>query len=314
MSNFQVTVLGCGSAAPTLRHYPSCQVVRYGNILMMVDCGEGAQVQMRRFGLPYAKLKHIFISHLHGDHFLGLPGLLSTMALHNVEGSVTVHTFAEGVDILKRIMALFCHETSFKIHYNVIDPGKTGVIWENATMQVETLPLYHRVPCVGFIFREKPKGRHINGPMAKFHNVPNYRMEALRAGEDFETPDGRIIPNSILTTDPTPARSYAYCSDTAYDTRVAEAVKSVDVIYHESTYADDNAAKARQRGHSTAREAAGIAALAGAKVLVMGHYSKTYTDNNVFRAEASEVFEQSYAVTEGTIIDVDALTVTNPRK
>ena len=150
MSYFNITILGCGSATPSTRHNPSAQAVRYRNKLMLVDCAEGTQLQMRRYGLSFAKVSDIFISHLHGDHFLGLPGLLSTMSLHNVEGTVTVHTFAEGADILKRLMNLFCRDHSFNIEYDIIDPENPGVVYEDGNITVTAFPLYHRVPCVGF--------------------------------------------------------------------------------------------------------------------------------------------------------------------
>lgn len=305
MSYFSVTILGCGSATPTLRHMPSCQAVRYHNKLMLVDCGEGAQLQMRRYGLSFAKVSDIFISHLHGDHFLGLPGLLSTMALHDVEGTVTVHTFAEGAEILRRLMNLFCRERSYKIEYNIIDPDANTVVYEDNNLRVTAFPLYHRVPCVGYRFDEKPKRPHIDGEAAKFFGVPHYLMNAIKDGADYERPDGTIVPNARLTRPADPAMSYAYCSDTAYDPRVAASLKGVDVVYHEATYGDDGAHKAAPRGHSTAREAGRTAAAAGAAKLVIGHYSKTVADEGVLAAEAAEEFTGIVIpATEGMVIDL----------
>ena len=305
MSYFNVTYLGCGSATPTLRHYPSAQVLAYRNKLMLIDCGEGTQLQMRRYGLSYAKVSDIFVSHLHGDHFLGLPGLLSTLALHDVEGCVTVHTFAEGVEILRRLMNMFCRERSYKLEYDIIDPNNPGVVYNDNNLIVTAFPLYHRVPCVGFRFDEKPKRRHIDGEAAKFFGVPHYLMNAVKSGADFVRSDGSVIPNSRLTTDPDRVASYAYCSDTAFDTRVADSVKGVDVLYHESTYGDDSAAKAGPRGHSTAREAGRIAAMAGATKLVLGHYSKRITDESILVAQAADVFDGPViAANEGLCIDI----------
>ena len=173
MAQFQINYLGCGSATPTLRHLPSCQVIDFRNNLMMVDCGEGAQLSMRKARLKYSRLSHIFLSHLHGDHCLGLPGLLSTMALTGKEGgTVTIHTFREGAEEFERIMRFFCRETPFDIRYNIISPGADDVIWESDTLQVRAFPLIHRVPTTGFIFREKPKLRHIIGDAVAFHQVP----------------------------------------------------------------------------------------------------------------------------------------------
>lgn len=305
MSYFNITILGCGSATPTTRHNPSAQAVRYRNKLMLVDCAEGTQLQMRRFGLSFAKVSDIFISHLHGDHFLGLPGLLSTMALHNVEGTVTVHTFAEGADLLRRTMDLFCRDRSYIIRYDIIDPSTPGIVYEDSNLVVSAFPLYHRVPCVGYLFREKPKRPHIDGEAVKFHGVPHYMMDAIKDGADFMRGDGTLIPNSWLVKGTDPSFSYAYCSDTAFDERVAESVRGVNVLYHEATYGDENACKAGARGHSTAREAGRIAELAGAGSLILGHYSKTIIDEAKLVAEAAEEFHGTViAANEGLQIDI----------
>ena len=303
MANFQINILGCGSATPSGRHMPSCQVIDFRDRLFMIDCGECAQLQMMKQRLKFSRLSHIFISHLHGDHFLGLPGLLSTLALHEKGGSLTIHTFAEGVRVLKEIMAVFCRETSYEINYNVIKVGR-DVIFEDHAIRVETFPLYHRVDCVGFKFIEQPKLRHLRGDMIKFFNIPVSRLQAIREGADFVTDDGRVIENSRLTTDADPSVSYAYCSDTMFDPRVAADVAGVDVLYHESTYADDNAHKAAPRGHSTAREAGRIAAMAGVGKLVLGHYSKSYDSDLPFAREAAVEFPNVITASEGMKIDL----------
>lgn len=303
MADFKVNILGCGSATPSLRHMPSCQVVDHRDRLMMVDCGEGAQLAMRRMRLKYSRLNNIFISHLHGDHCLGLPGLLSTMALHDIEGTVTVHTFAEGAELFERIINFFCRERSYDLRFNIIKP-EHAVIYEDKSLTVETFPLYHRVPCVGYIFREKPKLRHINREMVDFYKVPVAMMHSIKEGADFVLPDGTIIANEQLTTPAEPSRSYAYCSDTVYNPLVAEAVKGVDVVYHEATYTDGEAEKARQRGHSTAGEAAKIALEAGAKKLIIGHYSKSYADESGHIADACRIFPDTIAANEGLTIDI----------
>ncbi len=304
MSYFNVTILGCGSATPSLRHNPSAQAVCYRQKCMLIDCGEGTQLQLRRFGISFAKITDIFISHLHGDHFLGLPGLLSTMSLHGVEGTVTVHTFAEGADILRRLMDLFCRERTFRIVYDIIDPKNPGTVYEDDNLTVTAFPLYHRVPCVGYIFREKPKRRHIDGEAAKFYGVPAYAMNSLRDGADFVTADGTVIPNARLTKNPSAAMSYAYASDTTFNPAVAEAVQGVDVLFHEATYGDDGEPKAAPRGHSTARQAAEIARMAGVGQLVIGHYSKVITDSEVLADQAREVFPRVTAADEGPKIEL----------
>lgn len=304
MSYFSVTILGCGSATPTLRHNPSAQLLTYRQQTMLIDCGEGTQLQLRRYGCSFAKITHIFLSHLHGDHFLGLPGLLSTMALHDVGGTVTIHTFAEGAALIRNILDLVCRDRPYTLKFDIIDPKNPGIVYSDSQLEVEAFPLYHRVPCVGYIFREKPKKRHINGEAAKFYGVPHYAMESLREGADLVLPDGRVIANSLLTKDPDKAMSYAYCSDTTFDPRVAEAIHGVDVVYHEATYGDDMEHKAKPRGHSTARQAARIAAMAEASKLVIGHYSKTVESTDSLVAEATEEFPLVIAANEGLTIEL----------
>ncbi|MDE7410786.1 MAG: ribonuclease Z [Paramuribaculum sp.] len=303
MSDFTLNILGCGSAVPTPLHNPSSQVIDYRGKLMMIDCGEGAQSMMRRMHLPFSRLSRIFISHLHGDHCLGLPGLLSTLSLHEKTGTVVIHLPADGVDIMKRITDYFCRESTYEIIFEPI-PDDGGIIYETSSLIVKAFPLYHRVPCFGFQFSEKPKQRHLKGDMAKFYSLPISAINAVKNGEDYITPDGTVVPNEHLTTPPDPSRSYAYCSDTAFDTRVAEAVKGTHVIYHEATYDSSLADDARQRGHSTAAEAGQIAALAQAEMLVIGHYSKRYTNVDILVDDARTQFPNVIAAQEGLTIDI----------
>lgn len=305
MSNFSVTILGCGSAKPSLKHMPSAQAISYNGRVMLVDCGEGTQVQLSRYSIPFGKITDIFISHLHGDHFLGLPGLLATIALHSIEGVITLHITQEGADLIRTIMKVVCPTTTYQLHYNIIRPGECQTLVDAKTFTVEAFPLKHRVPCSGFIFREKPKQRHLNGELAKFYKVPHYLMNDLRDGADLVLPDGRIIDNKILTTDPTPAYSYAYCSDTEFVPALAEVLDGVSTIYHEATYGDDSEHKARSRGHSTARQAATIADKAHAKRLVIGHYSRSITNEEAIADEARQIFPNTIAAKEGLVIDID---------
>jgi ribonuclease Z len=265
---------------------------------MLIDCGEGAQLSIRKQRLKFSRLTDVFISHLHGDHFLGLPGLLSTLSLHEIGGCVRVHIFEQGAELLDKIMRIVCHETTFKIEYDILNP-EGGTIVDDDALTISTFPLYHGVPCVGFRFDEKPKQRHLRGDMIKFFNVPIRNIAAIKAGEDFITDDGTVIENKRLTTDADPSLSYAYCSDTMFDTRVAESVRGVHTLYHEATYVGDLEAQARRRAHSTARQAAEIARLAEAKQLILGHYSKRYFDMEQHLAEAKQVFENTIAADEG---------------
>lgn len=303
MAKFQVNILGCGSATPTALHNPSCQVIDFRDNLMMVDCAEGSQSMMRVMRLKFSRLSHIFISHMHGDHCFGLPGLLSTLALLGKTGTVTVHLPAEGLEIMKSYVEYFSRDADYELVWNPVSP-QGGVLLDTPSLTVEAFPLYHRIATTGFIFREKPKPRHLRGDMVKFLAIPPSRIAAIRAGEDYTAPDGRVYPNAALTSDPDRAVSYAYASDTMFDRRVAEAVRGVDVLYHEATYASNMHALARQRGHSTAGEAARIAAMAGVKQLVIGHYSKRYTDVEVLVDEARREFDFVTPANEGLKIDL----------
>lgn len=304
MSDFTLNILGCGSATPTHRHLPSAHALDFRGQVMMVDCGEGAQVQYRHMKLKFSRLNHIFISHLHGDHFLGLPGLLSTLALHDTGGHITVHTFAEGAEVLKHIMDVFCNDTPFTIDYDIIEPER-AVILDDKSLTVETIPLHHRVPTVGFVFREKLGLRHLRGEMVRFHEIPVAMLPRIKAGEDYVRPDGRVIANELLTTDPNPPASYAYLSDTAYFPGLARMVEGVETIYHESTYLADCAHLAAKRGHSTAAEAGMTARDAGAKRLILGHYSQRYDDDEAFVREAATTFDgEIIAAREGLKIDL----------
>ena len=304
MSDFNVTILGCGSAVPSMRHNPSSQVVRYGRNLFMIDCGEGTQLQLRRMKVSMSHLHHIFISHLHGDHFLGLPGLLSTLSLQDMTGEVHVYCFAQGIDLLRRILDVTSHGLSYQLILHPLDPDGGETVYEDSALTITTFRLYHYVDAVGFRFQEKPRQRTIRGDMVEFHQVPYYLRPRIKAGEDYVKEDGTVVPNSALTLDPPPSRSYAYCSDTLRDTRVADAVRGVTTLYHEATYGDDKQSSARSRGHSTAREAAEIARMADAGKLIIGHYSQTYTDTTPLVEQAREIFPNTIAADEGLSIDI----------
>lgn len=306
MDILELNILGCGSAKSTLQHLPSCQVLNVRGHLMMIDCGEGAQLEMQRRHLKFSRLKNIFISHLHGDHCFGLLGLLSTMALHNIGGTVTVHIFKDGAELFGRMLDFFCRDRSYDLRFNIIDTHK-AVIYEDNAITVTSFPVTHRVPCVGFLFQEKPKLRHINSWACQQRQVPHHAMYSLQQGKDYVSPSGVVIPNSELTTDADRSISYAYCADTKYSKRVINAVKGVDWIYHEATYGEANLKDATKRYHSTARQAAMVAREAGAKRLLLGHYSSRYKDISLLEREAQAEFPNTIAATEGMKINLSNL-------
>lgn len=299
----KIHTLGCGSAKPTLYHQPSSTVVEHHNNLYMVDCGEGAQTSFLRARLNRNRLSNIFLTHLHGDHVFGLPGLLSTMELAGTRGSITIHTFEDGKEILSRIMSYFSRNSGIEIRYNVIS-AEDAVIFENSTLRVRTVKLRHSIPAVGFIFEEKTGLRHLNREMCDFYGVPISRFNLIRAGANFETPDGRLIDNSRLTFDPTPAKSYAHISDTAYIPELAAKIEGVNLLFHETTYLESNLAEAVARGHSTARQAAMVARDAHAGALLTGHYSSRYHDDTLFLKEAEEIFPNVILNREGLTTEV----------
>lgn len=256
-------------------------------------------------GLKYSRLSHIFISHLHGDHLFGLPGLLSTMGLHQTGGTVTIHIFKEGARLMKEWTDYFCAQSPFEIIYDELNPGERRVIYEDNGLTIRTFPLYHRVACTGFLFEEKPKLRHLKGEMVKFHNIPVSLLQGIKEGADFTTESGIVIPNQALTTDPEPQMSYAYCSDTMPNSRMIRDLEGVKTIYHEATYDDTLAALAAERGHSTSVQAARTALAAGAEKLILGHFSKRYVNGEqIILDQAREIFPASILANEGMQIDL----------
>lgn len=303
MPDFRIHTLGCGSAKPTLRHQPSSTVVDHHGNLFMVDCGEGAQIAAQRFRLNMNRLRHIFLTHLHGDHVLGLPGLISTLGLAGGGGHITIHTFNDGKKIFEEIFGFFSRDLPIEVEFNVIRPEE-AVVFENSSLTVRTVPLRHRIPAVGYVFEEKEKQRHINREMCDFHKVPVSLMRNIKAGADFTRPDGTVVSNRILTTDPDPRRSYAHISDTVFLPSLAGKIGQVDLLFHETTYLDTHTKEAKSRGHSTAREAGRMAMLCGAKRLLTGHYSSRYRDDEAFRREALEEFPEVILNHEGLTVEI----------
>ena len=304
MEPFRVHILGCGSALPTLRHYPSAQVVELRDKLFMVDCGEGVQMQMRRLRIHFAKISSVFISHLHGDHCFGLIGMISTFGL--LGRTAKLHIYAEERlnDMLQQQMNLFCHDLGYEVVFHPIDPFSSNVIYDDRSLTVETIPLTHRLPTCGFLFREKPTLPHIRRDMIDFYQIPTSQILNIKNGADWTTADGELIPNARLVTPAAPPRSYAYCSDTRYMPDLHQQLKGVSTLYHESTYGDDNLQMAEKYYHSTARQAAMVARDAGVGQLILGHYSSRYNDERVLLDEAREVFADVRLANELDVIDV----------
>ena len=304
MEPFRVHILGCGSALPTLKHFPSMQVVECRGKLFMVDCGEGAQLQLRRSGLSFQKLGHVFISHLHGDHCFGLIGMISTFGL--LGRTSTLHIYAPEAleNMLFSQIAMYCYDLSYQVEFHAVDTTRHQVIFEDRSLQVESIPLEHRMPTCGFLFREKPSLPHIRREMIDFYGIPVSQINNIKAGADWTTADGDVVPNERLTTPADPPRAYAYCSDTRYMPELYKHLKGVNTLYHESTYANDNQLMAAKYCHSTAEQAATVARDACVGQLLLGHFSSRYTDEGVLLQEARNVFSNTRLAREMDVIDV----------
>ena len=268
----------------------------------MIDCGEGAQLAWRNTKLNWQKLSHIFITHAHGDHVFGLPGLISTMALLGRKSPLFVHGPAQLRPFLQCVLANFCQGMDYPVEFVAVDTTQHVCIFKDRSMEIWSLPLQHRVPCCGYLIKESPVADHIRREMIDFYNVPVRAINAIKAGGDWTTAEGQVIPHERLTTPAEPARSYAYCSDTMPVPDVAEWCHGVDLLYHEATFAEAEQQRAQEVGHSTAREAAEVAMAAGAKRLLLGHFSARYQDEEMLLREAQEVFPDTILAAEGLCI------------
>lgn len=299
MNKFEINILGCGSATPTLQHHPSAQVVNIREKLFMVDCGEGTQLQFRKNRLRFSRLNRIFISHLHGDHCFGLIGLISTIALLGRIGDIVIHAHVDLEGLLKPQLDYFCRENPYDIRFQPFSPAVSEVIYEDRSVKVSTIPLRHRIPCAGFLFQEQPGEAHLISDMIEYYNIPIKERVNIKNGADYVTPEGIVVPNHKLTRPATPPRSYAYCSDTAYSEKIIPIIEGVDLLYHEATFCEDDASKAKETFHSTALQAARIARLANVKELMLGHFSARYADNTILLNEAKAIFPDTILSNEG---------------
>lgn len=304
MEPFKVHILGCGSALPTLRHYASSQVVELRDKVLMLDCAEGTQMQLRRCRVRFTKLSHVFITHLHGDHCFGLIGMISTFGLLGRTATLHIHAPKELGPILQSQLSFFTHDLGFEIEFHPVDTTKHSVVFEDRSLSVETIPLQHRMPTCGYLIREKQGLPHIRREMIDLYQIPTNQINNIKNGADWTTADGEVIPNVCLVKAADLPRSYAYCSDTRYIPTLHELLKGVNTLYHESTYGEDRLQSAEKYWHSTARQAALVAKEAGVGKLLLGHYSSRYEDENVLLEEAKKVFENTFLTSEMAVFDV----------
>lgn len=304
MEPFKIYILGCGSALPTLHHNASSQVVEIREKMFMVDCGEGTQIQLRRSRIHFTRIGCVFISHLHGDHCFGLIGMISTFGMLGRTAPLHVYAPKELGPVLDMEMAAFCTGLEFEVIFHAVDPTVSQVVYEDRSLTVSTIPLDHRVPCCGYLFREKATLPHIRRDMIDFYKIPLCYINNIKNGAGWTTADGVEVPHERLTVPAEPPRSYAYCSDTRYMPGLHCLVRGVNVLYHESTYDDSCRSRARLYYHSTARQAAQVAHDAGVGRLLLGHFSARYDSEGTILDEARSIFPDSELCNEGKVIDV----------
>ena len=294
-----LTILGCYAATPRTFTNPTSQVLEIRNRYFLIDCGEGTQVQLRKNKIKFSKINHIFISHLHGDHFYGLIGLVSTFMLLNRTTSLTIHGPKGIQEIIKLQLKLSNSWPNYELIFNELESKESQVIFEDEKVIVTTIPLKHRIYTNGFLFQEKIGDRKLNLDAVQNHEIEKCYFQKIKNGKDITLEDGRIISNELLTFDPIPPKSYAFCSDTIYNDQIISLIENVDVLYHEATFLDSEEALAHKTMHSTARQAATIALKANVKQLLLGHFSTRYDTISLFKEEAETIFKDVLLCDDG---------------
>jgi ribonuclease Z len=297
--SFEVTILGNSSASPTLNRHPSGQYLNICDHHILIDCGEGTQMQLQRFKIKRSKLSHIFISHVHGDHILGLPGLLLSMNLMKHLQPIHVYGPAELFEILDVFFKYSETTFSFPLIYHRLDPNKEGIIYENLYFNVKAFPLFHRVPTIGYLFAERSILKKLNVDACQRNKIPFTHYNDLKMGKDYLSPDGLRINNELLTLASSRPISYAYCSDTIFDERVIKSIEEADYLYHEATFMHDKLDRAIVTMHTTAKQAGMVAKQANVNQLIIGHFSSRYEDLSPLLNEAKEEFANTRIAQEG---------------
>jgi ribonuclease Z len=299
----KLNILGCYSATPRTFTNPTAQVLEINNHIFLIDCGEGTQVELRRHKIKFNRIKHIFISHLHGDHFFGLVGLISTFRLLTREADLHIHAPKGLKEIITLQLKVSNSWTNYNLYFHELSSDVSELIFEDEKVEVHTIPLNHRVYTNGFLFKEKEGERKLdmNAVLNADIDVAYYRK--LKQGADVKNEAGELIKNELVTKSPNKPKSYAFCSDTAYKEDIVPIINEVDVLYHESTFLEQHAKLAPKTKHSTAKEAAKIAKLANVGTLVLGHYSTRYEDLNQFKIEANEHFDNVLLGDDGKVFE-----------
>ncbi|KAF2518571.1 ribonuclease Z [Flavobacterium salilacus subsp. salilacus] len=296
-----LTILGCYAATPRSLTNPTAQVLEMKNRMFLIDCGEGTQVQLRKNKLRFSKINHIFISHLHGDHFYGLIGLVSTFALLNRQNDLHVYGPKGIKEVTLLQLKLSNSYTGYNLYFHELESKESQVVFEDDKVVVTTIPLIHRVYTNGYLFTEKPDDRKLNIEAVQKYKIETCYYQKIKSGSDITLDDGRTIPNKELTFDPPAPKSYAFCSDTVYNEAIVPIINNVDVLYHESTFLESEAHLCERTMHATARQAAAIAKQANAGKLILGHFSTRYGNIELFKEEAATVFENTELADDGKV-------------
>ena len=299
----KLNILGCYSATPRTFTNPTAQVLEINNHIFLIDCGEGTQVQLRRHKIKFNRIKHIFISHLHGDHFFGLVGLISTFRLLTREADLHIHAPKGLKEIITLQLKASNSWTNYNLYFHELSSNASELIFEDEKVEVHTIPLDHRIYANGFLFKEKEGERKLDMNAVLNANIDVAYYRKLKQGADVKNEAGELIKNETVTKPPKKPKSYAFCSDTAYKEDIVPIIKEVDVLYHESTFLEQHAKLAPKTKHSTAKEAAKIAKLANVGTLILGHYSTRYDDLNQFKIEANEHFENVLLGDDGKVFE-----------
>jgi ribonuclease Z len=299
----KVTILGNNSALPAFGRHPTAQGVTVYGELLLIDCGEGTQIQMQRYGLRWRSMHHIFISHLHGDHYFGLPGLINSMSLLGRTAPLHLYAPAPLKPIIDSILAVADTVLSYPFYFHPL-PEMTAVLVDDPSFKVSSFPVCHRIECYGFLVERKTRGRKLLPEKCNEYGIPSEFFEALKQGSDYMTADGMLVKNDWVTTDGPSPKKYAFCADTVYTESYLDVITGADTIYHECTYLDADALKAKERFHSTAAQAAKIAKLANAKQLLLGHFSSKYKELEPFRDEAAAIFPNVLVSVEGSAYEI----------
>ncbi|MFH2143163.1 MAG: ribonuclease Z [Bacteroidota bacterium] len=301
---FTLTVLGSSSALPTSERFTSAHVLNVHEHLFLIDCGEGTQIQLRKYKIKFSKIDNIFISHTHGDHILGLIGLISSFDLLGRKHPLNIYSPGKLDSIINSQLVFFDDHLNFEIIFHKVDHLVPNLIFENKQVEIYSVPLKHRIPTTGYVFKEKPALPNIKKDKIEKYNIPLKRIFPIKCGEDFTTEKGEVIPNDELVTHSSRPRSYAYCSDTMYSEDIVPQITGVSLLYHEATFMNELSERAKETFHSSTYDAANIAKIACAEKLLIGHFSVRYKDITPMLDEAKSIFENTIAAEDGMIIDI----------